>query len=406
MEACCVEAERVRQQCETGKCILEDMDEIKEQVKDSLSRITQLVSLDNLRSQLLSVASLLLTSTRLRDSDVTWLYGPLLTASDRSLGMPSSSPASRSHISKSNSSLLKQAAAVIRAQQFCDTGRRCGQTVIGRASSSCVTFPLSVRGVSSETPSLLHSVLSSGFEPTGTGVGKHIHFNEQVEQCIALEMVGDEDEELNSSAVHDYDDSESDDGAIMMKRTNPKSDLPLMSKRKAPPLPSFSSDSKTIAMLPSTMLKPREGTLERLETTPKYNNGSWNHGKLSSHLSQEALGLLKPPTLILLGGSLKDDDDADIDWQPPRALPRCKDSTAITQERFQNLHASGSPSSLNGDPPGMRRTPSGMFMPCDEDEDEDEDEDDVVSGGLFGKVVEVVNTAKDMVYVVWNVGWR
>jgi hypothetical protein len=41
-----------------------------------------------------------------------------------------------------------------------------------------------------------------------------------------------------------------------------------------------------------------------------------------------------------------------------------------------------------------------MFMPCDEDED------DVVSEGLFGKVVEVVNTAKDMIYVVWNVGWR
>jgi hypothetical protein len=403
MEACCVEAERVQQQCETGKCILEDMDEVKEQVKDSLARITQLVSLDNLRSQLSSVAALLLTSSRLRDSDVTWLYGPLLTGSDRSLGMPSSSPVSRSRISKSNSSLLKQAAAAIQTQQFCDAGRRCGQTVIGRASSGCVTFPLSARGVSSENPSFLHSVLSSGFEPTGAGEEKHIHFNEQVEQCIALEMVGDEDEELGSSAIHDYDDSESDDGAIMMKRTNPRSDSPLMSKRKATPLASFSSDSKTIAMLPSTTLKPREAPLESLETTPKYNNGSWNRGKLSSHLSQEALGLLKPPTLILLGNKLKD-DDADIDWQPPRALPSCKDSMAITRERSQNLHSSGSSSSLNGDPPGMRRTPSGMFMPCDEDEDEDED--DVVSGGLFGKVVDAVNTAKDMVYVVWNVGWR
>jgi hypothetical protein len=48
----------------------------------------------------------------------------------------------------------------------------------------------------------------------------------------------------------------------------------------------------------------------------------------------------------------------------------------------------------------MRRTPSGMFMPLEEDED------DVVSEGLFGKVVDTVNTAKDIAHVIWNVGWR
>jgi hypothetical protein len=46
MEAYCVEADSVQQQCETGKCILENMDEVKEQVKDSISGITRLVSLD------------------------------------------------------------------------------------------------------------------------------------------------------------------------------------------------------------------------------------------------------------------------------------------------------------------------------------------------------------------------
>ncbi|PMD29599.1 hypothetical protein L207DRAFT_445164 [Hyaloscypha variabilis F] len=332
----------------------------------------------------------------LRDCDVTWLYGPLQTGSDRSLRMPSSSPASSSCISNLKSSLLKQqAAAVVQPR----AGRRCDQTGIGRATSGSVTFPFSLRRMSSGNSSLLPSVSSSGLEPPGTGEEKHIHFNEQVEQRIALEMMGDEDEELGSHAIHDCDDSDSDDGVIMMKRTNPKPNLSLRSRRKATPWARFNSDSKTIAMLPSTTLKPREGTLVPLETTPKYNNGSWNGGKLSSHLSQEALGLLKPPTLILLGDSLKD-DDADIDWQPPRALASCKYSMAITQERLQNLHASGSSSSLNGDPPGMRRTPSGMFMPCDEDND------DVVSGGLFGKVVDAVNTAKDMAHVVWNAGWR
>jgi len=48
MEAYCIEADSVQQQCETGKCILENMDEVQEQVKDSISGITQLVSLDKI----------------------------------------------------------------------------------------------------------------------------------------------------------------------------------------------------------------------------------------------------------------------------------------------------------------------------------------------------------------------
>ena len=170
-----------------------------------------------------------------------------------------------------------------------------------------------------------------------------------------------------------------------------------MSRRKATPRTSFSSDSKTITVLPSTTLKPREDTLEPLETAAKYNNGSWNSGKLSLSLSAEALGLLKPSTRILLGDSLED-GDANIYRQQPRALATCRDSMVVAQERPQNLHASGSSSSLSGDPPGMRRTPSGMFMPYDED--------DVVSEGLFRKLVLAVNTAKDMACIVWNVGWR
>jgi hypothetical protein len=253
--------------------------------------------------------------------------------------------------------------------------------------------------ISSENPSLLPSVLPSGSEPPDAGKEKHIHFNEQVEQCIALEIMGDEDGELSSSAFHDFDDSESDDGAIMMKRTNPKSNLPLMPRRKATPLASFNSDCKTIAVLPSTTLNPREGPLDPLETAARYNNGSWNSGKLSSSLSQAALGLLKSSAWILHGDSMGD-GDADIEWQSPQAIASYKDSVAITQERLQNLHSSGSSSSLNGDPPGMRRTPSGMFMPYDEGDD------DMATEGLSGIVVDAVNTAKDMAYVVWNVGWR
>jgi hypothetical protein len=36
----------------------------------------------------------------------------------------------------------------------------------------------------------------------------------------------------------------------------------------------------------------------------------------------------------------------------------------------------------------------------------EEDKDDVVSESLFGKVVDTVNTAKDIVYMIRIVSWR
>jgi len=35
-----------------------------------------------------------------------------------------------------------------------------------------------------------------------------------------------------------------------------------------------------------------------------------------------------------------------------------------------------------------------------------EDEDDVPPGGLFGKAVYAVDIAKDIAYLIWNVGWE
>lgn len=240
---------------------------------------------------------------------------------------------------------------------------------------------------------MLSSVTSSGLVSPGTGEKKHIHFNEQVEQCIALEMKGDDEED--QYAIQNYDDSDSDDGGIMMKRSDSKRRLPPLHKKKS--TQGQSAESKTIAMLPSTTLKYRADTPEPPETAMKHSSGIWNGTKLSPSPSQETLRPSKPSTNILLGDDV---DDEDLDWQPPSAFGNRKDSLSVTQERFQSLHTSGSSSSLTGEPVGMRRTPSGMFMPYEEDED------DVVSEGLFGKVVDTVNTARDIAHVIWNVGWR
>ena len=291
-----MEPESVQRRCEIRKCILEGMDDVEEQVKDSISRIAQLVRM-KLRPQLSGVAAKLLISTRLKDFDVTRLYGPLQAGSDSSLRMRSSSRLNSCRISNSNSflnkrpilknrsisemmlhrslsesSLLKHAVAILQAQKFRGSGRRCNQPGAGWATFD-VTSPFSLRRTSRENE-------------------KHIQFNEQVERCIALEVNGDEDEELDSSS------------------------------RKATSRASLSVDSKTIAMLPCTMLRNEEDTLEPPEMAVKHNN-------------------------FFLGDDLED-DDANMDWQSPNAFPNSKDSMVVTQEQLQNLHTPGLSSSLDG----------------------------------------------------------
>ncbi|KAG9230569.1 hypothetical protein BJ875DRAFT_151379 [Amylocarpus encephaloides] len=348
----------------------------------------------------------------LKDCDVTWLYGPLQTGAERSIGMPSTSPVSCSRLSKTNSflhkkpilkkrsmseimlqkslsssSLLKQAAAAVQAQQS-------SRPLMGRATSE-YAYPLSSRispHLTSTQPSISPSGLSSPSER------KHIHFNEQVEQCIALEMKGDDDAAddyvIPDDDDDDDDDSDSDDGAIMMKRSDSKRRLPPLHSKRAAPRQNPTAENKTIAMLPSTTLKYREDTPEPPETAMKHSSGIWNGSKLSPSPSQETLRPSKPSPRLLLGD---DEDDDDLDWQPSNSFDDRKDSIAVSHAI---LEPSSSNSSLTSEPSGMRRTPSGMFMPYEEDED------DVVSEGLFGKVVDTVNTAKDIAHVIWNVGWR
>jgi hypothetical protein len=209
-----------------------------------------------------------LTPARLKDCDVTWLYGPLRTRSDRSLRIRSCSPASSTLIPKSNFLLKKP--------------------ILKKRNTSEIM--------------LQRSVLAS----PGTGEEKHIHFNEQVEQCISLEMKGGKDEEPDSYAIQDYDSSDSNDGAIMMKRTNSKWGLPLISSRQGKPRANSSADSKTIAVLPSTTLKRGGKALPPLEIAVKHNNE-----------------------------------------QPLSVVTGCKETIVVTREGLQNLHTPKSSSSIN-----------------------------------------------------------
>lgn len=212
---------------------------------------------------------------------------------------------------------------------------------------------------------------------------KHIHFNNRVEQCIAINK-GLDDHGDFYCAVHD--ESSSDDEMLTMKPV----DHPISSP--GTPRNSFSAENKTIAMLPSTTLNYRGDTPEPAEQQAKQMESFWKtSSKLKPSPSQETIKASNPSSNFLLDD---EDDELDTNWQPSAGrggttYPRQFGATNPTGDSDEEERS------------GLRRTPSGMFMPYDE-----EDEEDAAAAGLFGKVVDTVNTAKDIAHVIWNVGWR
>ncbi len=353
-----------------------------------------------------------LTANRMKDHDVTWLYGPLQTGHTKPLGLDPTPPASQlsrsnSFASKkpilkkrslseimlqrslSSSTLMKQATDAVRAQQ---PGKRL------RERPGLGDRALSEFTISSElgTPLTRATTDSSSTDPSESTSGiqtpctkRHIHFNNKVEQCIAINKEVD-DRPQYYNAIHDDDDDSSDDDMLMMKPVK----YATKAKLTTPTTPrnSFSSESKTIAMLPSTTLNYRGDTPEPAEQKAKQDRTSWNGGsKLSPSPSQQTLRPTSPSHNFLLDD---EDEDADINWQPSVAGGRRK-----SLYPRGGLEMNPSDDEEDTEHSGMRRTPSGMFMPF-------EDEDDPANAGILGRVVDTVNTAKDIAHVIWNVGWH
>ncbi|CAP69568.1 uncharacterized protein PODANS_1_12260 [Podospora anserina S mat+] len=358
----------------------------------------------------------------LKDCDVTWLYGPL--QSGASMSNPrlknSSSRLSKStpqekkktilkkrtmseimlQRSLSTSSLVKQAAAAVQAQQKGGLKRGGQRPGLERATTDFVGFPFSSRGVSHDGTSLFPSTRSSGIT-SPFNEKKHIHFNEQVEQCIAVEIKGDDDEDDEPVRY----DSDSDDGAIMMKRSAIKKRRPTMRRAASH---AGNMESKTIAMLPSTTLKYRDDTPEPTETAMKHSTGIYKNSPVSPSSSQETLRPSKKSGKLFFASDDDDDDVSDDDDDEPVRFSSKSTSASTSSslgasfgEGGSGLRRSTSTSSLSAEPVGMRRTSSGMFMPYEEGDSESS------SGtGLIGRVIDTVNTARDIVHVIWNVGWR
>ncbi|KAJ5129185.1 uncharacterized protein N7515_005224 [Penicillium bovifimosum] len=324
----------------------------------------------------------------LKDCDVTWLYGPLKSSVGRTTS-PSPPPsrletptsyldrkpilkkktASETILQRSLSqhTLLQHAGAILKAQE-------------AEINWTRPPFPRS----NTDLDQLHHRTGSSSYSLGGTlttssssGMAspserRHIHFNNEVVQCIAVEAKGYEDE---WPATFE-DESSSDDGVVFMRQISSRASL----SHRSTPRSSFSGEGKTIAPLPSTTLKyrgdppePRVPTiLDRWSTTPT--------PTLSPTPSVETLrppGRSEPPANFLLD----EDEDPNLDYTG-------------------NYPDRDGPWFIGDDPTAdrpLRLSASGMIMPEGESE---------TPSSIFDRVVDTVNTARDIAHVIWNVGWR
>lgn len=307
---------------------------------------------------------------------MTWLYGPLMPADAREMASSShhlytstccrdrkpilkKKSASETILqhSLSQSTLLRRASAILKAQEAAATAN---WTVsdFSSATSSVATFSSQSSPCSS---SKMVTTCSSSLHTHYAGIGspcaerRHIHFNNEVVQCIAIDSKdGDgDDEESGTKACSDDgddddDDNDSDDG-------NNDGDDDHDDNEDSYGQHKAGSESRIIAPLPPTTLKCRSDT-----------------GVLSKTIHRP----------------YDNDDDYDYDDY---------------DFKDHNLWNAGS----EGD---QRRwlTSSGMIMPYDgEDQEEEEREQNKgMLGQMMDTVMDTVNTARDIAHVIWNVGWQ
>ena len=360
---------------------------------------------------------------RLKDCDVTWLYGPLLPNTAQ-LARVSKSPTrsikkSASFLSKkpilkkrslseiilqrslSSSSLLKQAAASVQSQRSDPNLVHRGEgSDVPSTPSDFVSYPFTP-SQSKDVTSHTSSVDPSGLQTPGDVPRRHIHFSDSVQQCIAIEAKGhDYDEEGGPMTDDDIDDEP--EGLVM--KTNSSVHLP--ARRHSLRRSSSSIESRTIAMLPSTTLKYKEEPVSESSTTTGHSipgsgifGGFLNSRLLSPSPSQETLRPTNSQSrTIHVPDEDEDEEEMDVAWGH---IDLSRSPKSPTYSSFESVPSAETDSTdeIQGSP-NLRRTPSGMLMPYEDDEE------DAVAAGLFGRVVDTVATARDIAHVIWNVGWR
>ena len=340
---------------------------------------------------------------RLKDCDVTWLYGPLKTStSTHAAGSDASPPPSQletptSYIERkpilkkktasesilqrslSQHTLLQHAGAILKAQEA-----EYGWTrpALPRSNTDLEQLHHLHDRTKSATYSSRSTLTASSLSGlTSPSEQRHIHFNNEVVQCIAVEVK--EGEEGDGWPVASDGDL-SDHGVCMMRDVSSNQALSSQSILHN----SLSSDSKTIAPLPSTTLKYRGDAaepcgnyiLDRSAILPP-------SSRLSPTPSVETLRPSPTSANFLLD---ENDEDSSLDFFDFTGQSSNQDRAWFVLEGEEEEPSKSS----------KRLTGLGHSMPCNEEESEP------VSNSLLGRILDTVNTARDIAHVIWNVGWR
>ncbi|KAF6515120.1 hypothetical protein HZS61_005026 [Fusarium oxysporum f. sp. conglutinans] len=342
-------------------------------------------------------------SLRLKDHDITWLYGPLHSVpnpfdSTQTELSEVPSPKTDSHVSLHRKPILKKrsmseeilqrslsTASISKQARAAGKMQETGDNSHPRISFSWtedLSQPFPRDQLDSASSSVTLATESSGtISPNGER--KRTHFNEQVEQCIAVEVEGIHNDDNEPNTGRYGDDNDPDDGVMVkcrrtrtwpfFERDTPESKL---------------AEGKTIAILPSTTIKNWEDYPEQVGTASKY-----SRSPVMPSSSQDNHRPTKQ-TQIFVDEERDQDSLDDIQLSPCTSWP-----SSPAEDTNSGLPPSLSSDSLCEEPVGMRMTPSGMLMPYGEEE--------ILSAdGILGRIIDTVNTARDIAHVIWTVGWR
>jgi hypothetical protein len=342
-------------------------------------------------------------SLRLKDHDITWLYGPLHSVpnpfdSTQTELSEVPSPKPDSHVSLHRKPILKKrsmseeilqrslsTASISKQARAAGKMQETGDDSHPRISFSWtedLSQPFPRDQLDSASSSVTLATESSGtISPNGER--KRTHFKEQVEQCIAVEVEGIHNDGNEPNTGRYGDDNDPDDGVMVkcrrtrtwpfFERDTPESKL---------------AEGKTIAILPSTTIKNWEDYPGQVGTASKY-----SRSPVMPSSSQDNHRPTKQ-TQIFVDEERDQDSLDDIQLSPCTSWP-----SSPAEDTNSGLPPSLSSDSLCEEPVGMRMTPSGMLMPYGEEE--------ILSAdGILGRIIDTVNTARDIAHVIWTVGWR
>ena len=178
---------------------------------------------------------------------------------------------------------------------------------------------------------------------------RNVRFHEQVEQCIAVNLVDEDDVEEARPVKYSYysdNDYDSDDGILMVRSKYIRGPRAVVE----PKLEFTPSTRKLIETLPSTLLKSRDENSKpslQLLTRSK---------KLSSYTSQETLRPIN--TSRILSRPEDDEDEEEFDWFSPTTF-----SSRFLYDTVEFEDRAEAEPSANTEPYGQSHASSSNLIP-------------------------------------------